>query len=128
MDMSFIERPTSICEGTVLEIRIAYDEYGIVGIQQAPLDDKEFDTKQAIMVLEAALSVLKADQVIERPDYYVYFNPRSREVEVGSIIGMPSFKLSEDDTLVDVCRLSNRELKEWVRTEHLALLQQHGLV
>ena len=65
--MSFIQRPTYVCEGTVKEIRIAYDEYGVVSIQQAPLDDQEFSDEQAIMVLEAALSVLKADQVIARP-------------------------------------------------------------
>lgn len=68
MDMSFIVRPDDVVEGdTIHEIRVSYDEYGIVGIQMAPLDDKEYSTEDTIMVLEAALSVLKADLIIDRP-------------------------------------------------------------
>ena len=72
--MEFISRNTKdangqqldVVEGNVREIRVAYDEYGIVGVQMAPLDDGDWSDEDAIMVLEAAISVLKADLVIER--------------------------------------------------------------
>ena len=61
----FIEKPKGVAEGNVLEIRVAYDEYGIVSLQQAPLDDEPFDAVKAIEVLEAALEIVQLEMMTE---------------------------------------------------------------
>lgn len=83
----FEKRPDGEVEGTVLEIRVAYDQYGIVSIQYAPLDKVEDDSVQKqIEVLKAAIEALEGMDEEETMDDQLPLKEDQQEVDAELIM------------------------------------------
>ena len=100
-------RQMDVVEGEVHEIRIAYDEYGIVGIQMAPLDDEEWSDDKAIEVLEAAVESIKEERWILLKDGQERATTIVQELlEIYRKTGQPVSNL--EDRLLDIVQLLGR--------------------